>query len=83
MRNSLKSTLLSAILLVVGISSVTYFISEVGRQFMHENLLGSLVGLAVIFTLVGYYHGAARGWSDIELRREYPEHFKNENVSDD
>ena len=83
MLNSTKSILFTIIFLVAGISTIIFFVSSYGRSFIDEDLWISLIIVAALFICCGYFHGTARGWYDIELRRRHPDFFKGENVEDD
>lgn len=38
---------------------------------------------SLLLLIAGYSYGAARGWSDIEIRRSNPEWFEDEKLEDE
>ncbi len=81
MKNSDKHLLTSAIISITGFASIIN-LAKFNRALVEESTWWVLIGLGIIFFVAGSYHGSARGWHEIEIRRQNPEIYAGEKVED-
>ena len=78
MRNSSKHLIKSGIALVMGVLVAWIFYSI----HLEPDDLPVLFMMVLLFYGCGHYHGAARGWVEVENRRQHPSWYEGEKLKD-